>query len=153
MGAGKYFKCPHGIRYIPHYNFLNRWLFRSIYSGIRFLPYVNCWIYHLLPYYASPWELLKSNNVKHYIEALKLEHESVWTFIKFGVELTMIVIPSAVIAWVQILYPMVPKDKQNSLQFFIMQLVVIIQIIYLLIGLWQGILMKLYDFAWGIVRK
>jgi hypothetical protein len=80
-------------------------------SIVGFITY-----YHTMP---PPWELLKSNNVKHYIEALKLEHESVWTFIKFGVELTIIVIPSAVIAWVQILYPMVPKDKQNSLQFFL----------------------------------
>jgi hypothetical protein len=103
---------------------------------------------------SEPWEILKSGNEARYIEALKLEHDWIWRAINIISWAIVILATSAVfISWTQIIYPGIPVEKRSSFPFIKLQALAAVQVIYLLLGVWFGILYRLMDYAWRIRKR
>jgi hypothetical protein len=107
-------------------------------------------------YYIHPpmWEVLKSENEERYIEALKLEHDWIWRALQIISWAVVILVTSAILAsWSQLIYPIIPLEKRASPTFTTLQAWSVVQIAYLLIGLWFGIVGRLMDYSWRIRKR
>ena len=66
----------------------------------------------------------------------------------------IIILASITIAsWVQVIFPSIPVEKRSSPSFIKLEACSAIEILYLLIGLWFGILGKLMEYSWHIRKK
>jgi hypothetical protein len=126
-------------------------------------PYLICFVaansgivgistfYYIAP---PPWEILKSKDKTQYIEALKLEHDWIWRAINMISWATVILAISVIfVSWTQIIFPLVPQEKRNTFAFIKLEAYSTIELMYLIFGLWFGILARLMDYSWRIRKK
>lgn len=107
-------------------------------------------------YYVAPpvWEVLKFKNKAYYVEALKLEHDWIWRVINI-LSWAIVILPISVIfaSWTQIIFPLIPQEKRNTFAFIKLQAHSTIELIYLILGVWFGILRTLMDNSWHIRKR
>ena len=128
-----------------------------------FHPYPVCFVfvnagivgistfYYIAP---PPWEVLKSKNRVQEIEALKLEHDWIWKAINIISWTAVIMTVSAIfISWTQIIFPSIPTEKRNTFSVIKLEAYSTIELIYLILGLWFGILYRLMDYSWRIRKR
>ena len=128
-----------------------------------FHPYLVCFVfvnagivgvstfYYIAP---PPWEVLKSRNRVQEIEALKLEHDFIWKAINIISWTALIMAVSAIfVSWTQIIFPSIPAEKLNTFSVIKLEAYSTIELIYLILGLWFGILGRLMDYSWRIRKR
>jgi hypothetical protein len=110
-------------------------------------------------YYVSPppWELLKPsdlNNEARCIEALKLEHNCMWSAISMLSWTAVIgVVSLAFAGWTQIIFPSIPAEKRFLLFSGPAGAQSVIEVTYLIFGLYFGVIGRFLDYSWQIRKK
>jgi hypothetical protein len=107
-------------------------------------------------YYVFPpaWELFQSKDVRMELEALKLEHEVNWKIINIiSWVITFLAISAVFALWTQIIFPSIPMEKRVTMAAIKVQVMSGVQISYLIIGVWFGILGPLIDYSWRIRKR
>jgi hypothetical protein len=102
----------------------------------------------------EPLKILYAGNYARYIEALKLQHD--WFLRAINIIIWAIVIFSTgvvLVIWTQIVFPWIPVEKRFSYPFIKLQAWSTVQVIYLLLGVWFGILYRLMKQAWHIRKR
>ena len=90
-------------------------------------------------------------NSKYYFEALKLEHDWILRVTNTLSWVVMIIVVSAwLVSWNQTVVPSIPEESRLTLGFVKLQTTQAIQIIYLGLGTWFGIIGKLLNRAQAI---
>lgn len=103
---------------------------------------------------APAWKMLKYNDENRMIEVLKLEHDWIWRTIQTIAWITVILMVSTFYTtWTQGILPLVPPEARNTWTFIKLQTWGVIQAIYLISGLWFGILSRLMEYSWQIRKK
>jgi len=107
--------------------------------------------YYIAP---LPWEVWKSRNRVQEIEALKLEHDYIWKVINIISWAIVIMAVSAIfVSWTQIILPSIPAEKLYTFSVIKLQAYSAIELIYLILGLWFGILGRLMSYSWRIRKR
>lgn len=107
--------------------------------------------YFVLP---PTYEILRSNNIQQETEALKLEHDWIWRAINIISWAIVILVASAILtSWTQVILPAIPPEKRYTYAFTKIEVQSVIEIIYLVVGLWFGILGKFMEYSWRIRKR
>ncbi|MGD6806015.1 MAG: hypothetical protein ACQCN4_03550 [Candidatus Bathyarchaeia archaeon] len=108
--------------------------------------------YYLAP---LPKELMKSStDPTALLEALKLEHSANMGLANNVVWVTVILLVSVVfLGWTQVIYPSVDATLRLSIALNYLQAITVIQLAYLCLGVWFGVLSRLWDRAWRIAKE
>jgi len=107
-------------------------------------------------YYIAPpaWKAWKSKNRVQEIEALKLEHDYIWKAVNIISWTAVIMAVSAIfVSWTQIILPSIPAEKRYTFSVIKLQAYSAIELIYLILGLWFGILGRLMEYSWRIRKR
>jgi hypothetical protein len=107
-------------------------------------------------YYIVPpaWEIMKAEDGRARFEALKLEHDANMSLGNNVIWAMIILIASVVfISWTQLICPTVDPTLWYTMAFVNLQALTVAQLAYLAVGIWFGILTRLWDNAWRIRKE
>lgn len=110
-------------------------------------------------YYIAPpcWKVFADNGIKkteHEIEALKLEHAWIWQAI-YIISWVSVILAATVVfgAWTQVTYPSIASEQRDTWAVLHLQAMTAIQLIYIVCGLWFGVLGPLMDYSWRVRQR
>ena len=88
------------------------------------------------------------------IESLKLEHKWFLTaFTSTSYAIMIFVVSAVVVSWTQMILPQIPQEMVNSIGLFYLFMVTVIQLIYIGVGLWMGVVGKLLGYSLRIHKR
>jgi hypothetical protein len=101
------------------------------------------------------WDLFEIRDDKVRFEILKLEHDTTMGLANSVIWATIILIASVVfITWTQVIYPSVKDEALRSTAAFTsLQALSVSQLAYLTLGIWFGVLGRLWDYAFRIRKE